>query len=192
MYFWKRVHTRWSMSSVCHMKLFSILFFAYLFLFTSHHSTQTLKQMSRSKTPIRPKPINDPIFREQLSRNEQFFKKQNQRTIEASYVIVVGLGGVGSHAAHMLARAGVGRLRLIDFDQVTLSSLNRHAVATRADVGVTKVEACKQHFLHFNPHCQVDAIPRMFTEEAAEELILGKQGGRPDYVIDCIDDATTK
>ena len=151
-----------------------------------------LNQMSRSKTPIRPKPINDPIFREQLSRNEQFFNKQNQRTIEASYVIVVGLGGVGSHAAHMLARAGVGRLRLIDFDQVTLSSLNRHAVATRADVGVTKVEACKQHFLHFNPHCQVDAIPRMFTEEAAEELILGKQGGRPDYVIDCIDDATTK
>ena len=191
MYFWKRVHTRWSMSSVCHMKVFSILFFAYLFLFTSHHSTP-LNQMSRSKTPIRPKPINDPIFREQLSRNEQFFKKQNQRTIEASYVIVVGLGGVGSHAAHMLARAGVGRLRLIDFDQVTLSSLNRHAVATRADVGVTKVEACKQHFLHFNPHCQVDAIPRMFTEEAAEELILGKQGGRPDYVIDCIDDATTK
>lgn len=41
-------------------------------------------------------------------------------------MIVVGLGGVGSHAAHMLARSGVGRLRLVDFDQVTLSSLNRY------------------------------------------------------------------
>lgn len=46
--------------------------------------------------------------------------------------------GVGSHAAHMLLRSGVGRLRLIDFDQVTLSSLNRHATATRKDVGLPK------------------------------------------------------
>ena len=46
--------------------------------------------------------------------------------------------GVGSHAAHMLLRSGVGRLRLIDFDQVTLSSLNRHATATRQDVGLPK------------------------------------------------------
>ena len=154
--------------------------------------------MPRSRTPTRqrPPPIVDPIFREQLSRNEQFFKEQNQRAIEASYVVVVGLGGVGSHAAHMLARAGVGRLRLIDFDQVTLSSLNRHAVATRADVGLTKVEACKRHFQTFNPHCSVDAVPRMFTEDAANDLILlgtdEKDVVAPDYVIDCIDDATTK
>lgn len=46
--------------------------------------------------------------------------------------------GVGSHAAHLLLRSGVGRLRLIDFDQVTLSSLNRHATATRQDVGLPK------------------------------------------------------
>lgn len=46
--------------------------------------------------------------------------------------------GVGSHAAHLLLRSGVGRLRLIDFDQVSLSSLNRHALATRTDVGMPK------------------------------------------------------
>ena len=72
----------------------------------------------------------------------QFFKRDGQANIERAYVCVVGVGGVGSHAAHMLARAGVARLRLIDFDQVTLSSLNRHAVATREDVGRTKVAAC--------------------------------------------------
>jgi len=159
--------------------------------------------MRRSKTPpphrtsARPPPITDPIFREQLSRNEQFFKPTNQCLIEQSYVVVVGLGGVGSHAAHMLSRAGVGRLRLIDFDQVTLSSLNRHAVATRSDVGLTKVESCKRHFQTFNPQCDVEAVPRMFTQEAATELILGRTDPdglsvRPDYVIDCIDDATTK
>lgn len=52
--------------------------------------------------------------------------------------VVAPVQGVGSHAAHLLLRSGVGRLRLIDFDQVSLSSLNRHAVATRADVGMPK------------------------------------------------------
>jgi len=53
-------------------------------------------------------------------------------------VIVVGLGGVGSHAVNMLVRSGVARVRLIDFDQVTLSSLNRHAIAALGDVGQSK------------------------------------------------------
>lgn len=52
--------------------------------------------------------------------------------------VLAPVQGVGSHAAHLLLRSGVGRLRLIDFDQVSLSSLNRHAVATRADVGMPK------------------------------------------------------
>jgi tRNA A37 threonylcarbamoyladenosine dehydratase len=54
--------------------------------------------------------------------------------------------GVGSHAAHLLLRSGVGRLRLIDFDQLTLSSLNRHCLATRADVGIPKAACLARHF----------------------------------------------
>ena len=61
----------------------------------------------------------NPLFTEQLSRNRQFFGNDGQDNIENAFVIVVGLGGVGSHAAHMLARAGVKKLRLIDFDNVT-------------------------------------------------------------------------
>ena len=106
-------------------------------------------------------PADDPdIWEEQLSRNKQFFAERcvmtekgktweahdGQADIEDASVVVVGLGGVGSHAAHMLARAGIKRLRLIDFDQVTLSSLNRHAVADRADVGKPKVVVCAEHF----------------------------------------------
>jgi hypothetical protein len=59
--------------------------------------------------------------------------------------------GVGSHAAHMLLRSGVGRLRLVDFDQVTLSSLNRHAVAVRADVGTSKAACLQRHFAEILP-----------------------------------------
>lgn len=54
-----------------------------------------------------------------LCRNIQFFGEEGQLKVHCSFVVVVGLGGVGSHAAAMLLRCGVGKLRLIDFDQVT-------------------------------------------------------------------------
>ena len=67
----------------------------------------------------------------------------------------------------MLLRSGVGRLRLIDFDQVTLSSLNRHAVATRADVGTPKALALARHFREISPETQVDARVAMYDEVSA-------------------------
>lgn len=51
--------------------------------------------------------------------------------IENAFVVVFGVGGVGSNVVNMLVRSGIGRLRLVDFDRVTLSSLSRHAYATR-------------------------------------------------------------
>ena len=74
----------------------------------------------------------------------------------------MGLGGVGSHAAQMLARSGVAKLRLIDFDQVTLSSLNRHAVANMKDVGIPKVEAMRRHICDVVPFCDVETKVEMF------------------------------
>lgn len=62
--------------------------------------------------------------------------------------------GVGSHAAHLLLRSGVGRLRLVDFDQVSLSSLNRHCLATRADVGIPKSTCLARHFEEIMPEAQ--------------------------------------
>ena len=57
--------------------------------------------------------------------------------------MIIGVGGVGSHVANMLARSGVHHLIIVDFDQVTLSSLNRHACAVRDDVGLPKVQCLK-------------------------------------------------
>jgi tRNA threonylcarbamoyladenosine dehydratase len=131
---------------------------------------------------------HESIIQEQLSRNVAFLGHEGVQKVRKSFVIVVGLGGVGSHAAHMLARAGVEQIRFIDFDQVTLSSLNRHAVATRSDVGVPKVIAMKNHLLKTVPHCHIDARVQMFKLENAEELL----GGNPDFVLDCIDHLKTK
>lgn len=125
---------------------------------------------------------------EQFSRNRQFFGEEAQARIEKAFVVVIGVGGVGSHAAHMLARAGVARLRIVDFDNVSLSSLNRHAVATRADVGTPKVVALKRALAAIVPSCSVEAIQAVFDASRADELL----GGSPDLVLDCIDDKDTK
>lgn len=62
--------------------------------------------------------LSDIVVEEQLSRNLLFFGKDGTEAVASSRILVVGLGGVGSHAAHLLLRAGVGYLKLMDFDQV--------------------------------------------------------------------------
>ncbi|GKV20291.1 hypothetical protein SLEP1_g30440 [Rubroshorea leprosula] len=132
--------------------------------------------------------LADEIVSEQLTRNIQFYGLESQRKVTASYVVVIGLGGVGSHAASMLLRSGVGRLLLVDFDQVSLSSLNRHAVATRADVGLPKALCLKKHFSSIFPECQIDAKVLLYDASSEEEIL----SGNPDFVLDCIDNIDTK
>ena len=135
-----------------------------------------------------PKVAEDEILAEHFTRNVQFFGVESQQRVAESFVVVVGLGGVGSHCAHMLLRSGVSRLRLIDFDQVSLSSLNRHAVASRADVGTSKAECLAAHFREIYPEAVLDVRVAMYEESAEEELL----GGNPDFVVDCIDNIDTK
>ncbi len=134
--------------------------------------------------------LDDDVVAEQLTRNVQFFGLEGQKKITDSFVVVVGLGGVGSHCAHMLLRAGVGRLRLVDFDQVSLSSLNRHCLATREDVGTPKSACLEKHFARISPETAVEAVNAMYRREAEEEVLGGPR--RPDYVIDAIDNIDTK
>ena len=96
----------------------------------------------------------------------------------------------------MMLRSGVGKLRAIDFDQVSLSSLNRHAVAVRADVGTAKATCLKKHFKAIYPEAVVDARVAMYEAEAENELLgawtLDASGRMPDFVVDCIDNIDTK
>lgn len=135
---------------------------------------------------------------EQLSRNELYFGEDGMTKIKNASVLIVGLGGVGSHTAHMIARGGIGYLRLIDFDQVTLSSLNRHACATLEDVGVPKVIALKRFLQKICPEStmlQIDARAQIYTGNAEKDgdIMECPKGVKSwDMVIDAIDDVTTK
>ena len=112
-----------------------------------------------------------------------------------SFVVVVGLGGVGSHCTSALARSGVSKIRLVDFDQVTLSSLNRHAVATLADVGTPKVHCVRRRLEVVVPWVRWEIFNEVWRKEQGDKL-LGPwdrgRGKKPDYVVDAIDNIDSK
>ena len=113
-------------------------------------------------------------------------------------MIVVGLGGVGSHCVTALVRSGVSRVRLIDFDQVTLSSLNRHAVATLADVGTPKVQCMRRRLEAVAPWVQWECFNEVWRVDEAARLLGNfgtpseQDGKAPDYVVDAIDNIDSK
>lgn len=120
-------------------------------------------------------------------------KDEGLEKLRKSFVVVVGCGGVGSHCTAALARSGVSKIRLIDFDQVTLSSLNRHAVATLADVGMPKVQCLYRRLIAITPWTKFDLRLQKF-EAGVESDVLGpwEDGQAPDYIVDAIDNIDTK
>lgn len=140
--------------------------------------------------------FDEELIMEQLARNRVFLTPEGLEKLGSAFVVVVGCGGVGSHCAAALARSGVSKLRLIDFDQVTLSSLNRHAVATLADVGISKVQCLRRRLIAIAPWVKFDLRQEKFDEDVAERLLSpwggDEDGWAPDYIIDAIDNIDTK
>ena len=110
-----------------------------------------------------------------------------------SHVVVVGLGGVGSWAAEALLRSGVGRVGLVDFDDVCITNTNRQSHALANTVGEKKAVVLAERLRRINPQAQVDVTVE-FYNKANSEKILGLEAGglRPTFVVDAIDNVTAK
>lgn len=137
---------------------------------------------------------NTELIEEQLARNLVFLGEDGLKKLLDAFVVVVGCGGVGSHCAASLARSGVSKIRLIDFDQVTLSSLNRHAVATLDDVGTSKVRCLQRRLMGIAPWVRFELFQEKFDEPVASRM-LGRwegSGRQPDFIVDAIDNVDTK
>ena len=115
------------------------------------------------------------LILEQLARNKVFLTPNGLAKLRKAFVIVVGCGGVGSHATAALARSGCGRLRLIDFDQVTLSSLNRHATAVLSDVGTPKVFCIERTLKQISKNVRIECMVEMWKAdgEVGAKLLEG-------------------
>ena len=133
------------------------------------------------------------LILEQLARNRVFLTDEGLKKLRTGFFIVVGCGGVGSHCVSALARSGASTIRLIDFDQVSLSSLNRHAVATLADVGTPKVHCLRRRLQAVTPWVTFDCRNQLFSVAEAETLLSPTPDGRkPEFVIDAIDNIDSK
>lgn len=123
-----------------------------------------------------------------FSRIELLLGSEKVDLLLNSFVTVVGLGAVGSYAVEALARAGIGRLRLVDFDTIIESNINRQLFALDSTLGREKAAVAAERVFDINPRCRVEALPLFFSEETANEIL----GDRPHFVIDAIDSLNPK
>ncbi len=101
------------------------------------------------------------------------------------HICVVGIGGVGSWAVEALARSGVGKLTLIDFDTIALSNINRQFPARSDTLGRKKIQVMTEHIAQINPDCVCTQIDDFITADNLAEYLQPARGY--DYVIDAID-----
>ena len=106
--------------------------------------------------------------------------------LKNSKVIVFGVGGVGSFAAEAIARAGVGNLTIVDFDEVDVTNINRQLPALHSTVGKSKVEVMRDRILDINPDINLRAVKNLYNAETSEEILCEEY----DYVVDAIDMVT--
>jgi tRNA A37 threonylcarbamoyladenosine dehydratase len=123
-----------------------------------------------------------------FSRMELLVGTDALNRLAGASVAVFGLGGVGSYAVEALARAGVGRLTLIDFDAICLTNVNRQLHALDGTIGKAKAAVMAERCRAINPAIAVEPLQEFYSQENSRELL--KRGY--DYVLDCIDHVTAK
>lgn len=138
---------------------------------------------------------NEPAERESAYRTHRRFDRASRLFGEAGMarlmdarVVVFGLGGVGSFAAEALARSGVGKLVLVDFDEICVTNVNRQLHAMKGTVGKYKVEVMAERLRLIHPTSDVQAVPKFYNAESSDALLSGPI----DYVVDAIDNVTAK
>ena len=121
-------------------------------------------------------------------RAELLFKPEGLEKLHNANILVVGLGGVGSFAAEFLARAGVGKMTIVDGDVVDITNINRQLPALHSTIGQPKVTIVGDRLMDINPELQLTRVQEFLSPERAFEIISDEY----DYVLDCIDSVTPK
>ena len=108
--------------------------------------------------------------------------------LSRAHVCVVGVGGVGSWTVEALARSGVGRLTLIDLDDICINNINRQLHTLDSTVGRQKVDVMAERARGINPACEVEVVHDFLTSETLTEIFARDY----DYVVDAIDNLKNK
>lgn len=106
-----------------------------------------------------------------------------------AHVCVIGVGGVGSWIVEALARSAIGKLTLIDLDNVAESNINRQIQALSGTIGMAKITALAERIAQINPFCEVVQVEDFITPDNLDEMVGAHNF---DYVVDAIDSAKSK
>jgi len=120
-------------------------------------------------------------------RTELLVGQQGMQKLAQTCVAIIGLGGVGSYSAEALARSGIGKFILIDFDVIEATNINRQILALHSTIGKPKVEIMQQRILDINPQADVIIYKEVLDKENQERLLTGA-----DYCVDAIDSLVPK
>jgi len=110
-----------------------------------------------------------------------------QAKFAAAHVLVIGMGGLGTPAAHFLAAAGIGEITICDADHVDLTNLQRQVLYATADIGMPKVDAAAQRLAAVNPDVRVTRVPTRVGPETLAPLVAAA-----DVVLDGCDNFATR
>lgn len=124
-----------------------------------------------------------------LERSELLLGKESLERLSNTTVAVIGLGGVGAFAAEMVARAGTGRMVILDSDVINESNKNRQLLALESTIGRSKATIMRERLLDINPHLEIVSIDRYLTEDNVNDLLGGQ---KIDFLIDAIDTLSPK
>ncbi len=126
--------------------------------------------------------IQEDEYWQMLDRQKKIISEEEQILLKNSQILVVGCGGIGGSAAEMLARMGIGKIRVVDKDHFEISNLNRQLMSNTTDIGRPKAEVTKEALLKVAPLLRVDAISQELTTENVSQLLEGCT-----IVIDALD-----
>ena len=118
----------------------------------------------------------------------RLYSSEGLERLRRAHVAVIGLGGVGSWAVEALARCGIGKLTLVDLDDICISNVNRQLHAIDGELGKPKVEVMARRVNAINPECQVHALQTFLLKSNADEIL----GQAFDYLFDAIDSPSLK
>lgn len=133
-------------------------------------------------------PMLSSSYHQRFSGISRLYGKRSYAKLACAHFMVMGLGGVGSWSVEALARSGVGKLTLVDLDDICITNSNRQIHAVVHTIGRQKTDVLKERVLEINPEIECQVVSDFYTTTTSREILSLK----PDVVIDAFDSLKSK
>jgi len=133
-------------------------------------------------------PETNYVLHRRFDRMGRLVGDEAMKKLFNSHVMIIGLGGVGSWAAEAVVRSGVGRVTIIDHDEICITNANRQLHSLQGLVGQKKAQVMAERLRKVNPQAKVEALTLFYNKDTSAEILALK----PDFILDAIDNLSAK